>query len=60
MQGHLSGSVLGDYANASTFIGVHIDCPTSGGSPISGTYGFNVDGGDGNTVTGATSKDAVP
>ena len=52
MQGHLSGSVLDDYANASTFVGIHIDCPTSGGSPISGTYGFNVDGGDGNTVTG--------
>jgi hypothetical protein len=31
---------------------VHIDCPTSGGNPISGTYGINLQQGDGNTFTG--------
>jgi hypothetical protein len=38
--------------NASTFVRLHIDCPTSGGSPISGTYGINLQQGDGNTFTG--------
>lgn len=52
LTGHLSGSVVDDYANASTFIKVHVDCPTSGGSPVAGTYGFNVAGGDGNTWVG--------
>jgi hypothetical protein len=52
LTGHLSGSVVDDYANASTFIKAHVDCPTSGGSPISGTIGFNVVGGDGNTWSG--------
>ena len=28
------------------------DCPTSGGNPISGTYGINLQQGDGNTFTG--------
>jgi hypothetical protein len=41
-----------DWMNASTFVRVHIDCPTSGGSPISGTYGINLQQGDGNTFTG--------
>ena len=41
-----------DWLNASTFVRVHIDCPTSGGSPISGTYGINLQQGDGNTFTG--------
>ena len=41
-----------DWVNASTFIRLHIDCPTSGGSPISGTYGINLQQGDGNTFTG--------
>jgi hypothetical protein len=38
--------------NASTFVRLHIDCPTSGGNPISGTYGINLQQGDGNTFTG--------
>jgi hypothetical protein len=41
-----------DWLNASTFIRLHIDCPTSGGSPIAGTYGVNLQAGDGNTFTG--------
>jgi hypothetical protein len=41
-----------DWMNASTFIRLHIDCPTSGGSPIAGTYGINLQQGDGNTFTG--------
>jgi len=52
LTGHLAGSVSDDYSNASTFVKVHIDCPTSGGSPISGTYGWNVSGGDGNSWLG--------
>ena len=31
---------------------LHINCPTSGGNPISGTYGVNLQQGDGNTFTG--------
>ena len=50
LTGHLSGSVSDDYANASTFIRPHVDCPTSGGLPITGTYGLNIIGGDGNTI----------
>ena len=41
-----------DWMNASTFVRLHIDCPTSGGNPISGTYGINLQQGDGNTFTG--------
>ena len=41
-----------DWMNASTFVRLHIDCPTSGGNPISGTYGINLLQGDGNTFTG--------
>ena len=41
-----------DWLNASTFVRLHIDCPTSNGSPISGTYGINLQQGDGNTFTG--------
>jgi hypothetical protein len=41
-----------DWLNASTFVRLHIDCPTSAGSPISGTYGINLQQGDGNTFTG--------
>ena len=52
MTGHLSGVVVDDYANASTFIKAHIDCPTSAGSPIAGTIGFDIQGGDGNTWAG--------
>jgi hypothetical protein len=41
-----------DWMNASTFVRLHIDCPTSSGSPITGTYGINLQQGDGNTFTG--------
>ncbi|MGD0347572.1 MAG: hypothetical protein ABSA85_12490 [Terracidiphilus sp.] len=45
-------SATGDWMNASTFVRLHIDCPTSSGNPISGTYGINLQQGDGNTFTG--------
>jgi len=41
-----------DWMNASTFVRLHINCPTSGGNPISGTYGINLVQGDGNTFIG--------
>jgi hypothetical protein len=41
-----------DWMNASTFVRLHIDCPTSGGAPIAGTTGINLAEGDGNTFTG--------
>ena len=41
-----------DWMNASAFVRLHIDCPTNSGSPISGTYGINLQQGDGNTFTG--------
>ncbi len=41
-----------DWVNASTFVRVHIDCPTASGSPIAGTVGINLLQGDGNTFTG--------
>ena len=41
-----------DWMNASTFVRLHIDCPTTSGNPISGTYGINLQQGDGNTFTG--------
>ena len=41
-----------DWLNASTFVRLHIDCPTTGGSPIAGTIGINLQQGDGNTFTG--------
>ena len=41
-----------DWVNASSFVRLHIDCPTSSGSPISGTTGINLVAGDGNTFTG--------
>lgn len=51
--GHqISNPATTDWMNASTFVRLHIDCPTSGGSPISGTYGVNLAQGDGNTFTG--------
>ena len=52
MTGHLSGSVVGDYANASTFTRLHVNCPASGGNPVSGTYGVDIAAGDGNTWSG--------
>jgi len=41
-----------DWMNASTFVRLHIDCPTSSGNPIAGTFGINLQQGDGNTFTG--------
>jgi hypothetical protein len=41
-----------DWLNASTFVRLHIDCPTSSGNPIAGTTGINLAQGDGNTFTG--------
>ena len=39
-------------AKDSTFTRMHVDCPTSGGSPISGGIGINLAYGDGNTFVG--------
>ena len=51
--GHqVANAATTDWLNASTFVRLHIDCPTSGGNPISGTYGINLQQGDGNTFTG--------
>jgi hypothetical protein len=51
--GHqISNPATTDWLNASTFARLHIDCPTSGGNPISGSYGINLQQGDGNTITG--------
>ncbi|MGC1462252.1 MAG: hypothetical protein WA802_08625 [Terracidiphilus sp.] len=51
--GHqVSNAATTDWVNASTFVRLHINCPTSGGSPIAGTYGINLQQGDGNTFTG--------
>jgi hypothetical protein len=47
-----ANSAATDWMNASTFVRLHINCPTSGGSPMSGTYGINLQQGDGNTFTG--------
>ena len=52
LTGHLSGSVSGDFANASVFVKTHVVCPTSGGSPISGSFGINAVAADGNTWDG--------
>ncbi|MGA9584552.1 MAG: hypothetical protein WBQ95_04440 [Terracidiphilus sp.] len=41
-----------DWLNASTFVRLHIDCPTANGNPIGGTYGVNLQQGDGNSFTG--------
>jgi len=41
-----------DWMNASAFVRVHIDCPLSGGSPITGSIGIDLQQGDGNTFTG--------
>jgi hypothetical protein len=51
--GHqVSNSATTDWMNASEFVRLHINCPTSGGIPINGTYGINLQQGDGNTFTG--------
>ena len=51
--GHqVANAATTDWVNASTFVRLHIDCPTNAGSQISGTYGINLQQGDGNTFTG--------
>ncbi|MGA2674486.1 MAG: hypothetical protein ABSE99_14800 [Terracidiphilus sp.] len=52
--GHqISNAATTDWMNASTFVRLHIDCPTtSSGGQIAGTYGINLQQGDGNTFTG--------
>jgi hypothetical protein len=47
-----ANAMITDWTNASTFLRLHIDCPTNGGTPIAGTYGINLQQGDGNTFTG--------
>jgi hypothetical protein len=44
--------VTTDWLNASTFVRLHIDCPTTNGNPQAGTTGINLQAGDGNTFTG--------
>jgi len=51
--GHqVSNPATTDWMNASVFVRLHIDCPTSGGSSIAGTVGINLAQGDGNTFDG--------
>lgn len=51
--GHqVTNAATTDWLNASTFVRLHVVCPTSNGSPIAGTYGINLQAGDGNTFTG--------
>jgi hypothetical protein len=51
--GHqVTNPAITDGVNASTFVRLHINCPTSNGNPIGGTYGINLLQGDGNTFTG--------
>ncbi len=51
--GHqVSNAATTDWMNASSFVRLHIDCPTSSGNPIAGTTGINLVQGDGNTFTG--------
>ena len=51
--GHqVTNSAATDWLNASTFLRLHIDCPTANGNPSGGTYGVNLQQGDGNTFTG--------
>jgi len=51
--GHqVANAATTDWLNASAFLRLHINCPTSAGSPISGSYGINLQQGDGNTFTG--------
>ena len=47
-----ANAAITDWMNASTFVRLHIDCPESGGYPIAGTYGINLQQGDGNTFSG--------
>ncbi len=51
--GHqIANAATTDWLNASTLVRLHIDCPESNGYPIAGTYGIDLQQGDGNTITG--------
>ncbi len=51
--GHqVANAAATDWLNASTFVRLHIDCPTTSGSAIAGTIGVDLVQGDGNTFTG--------
>lgn len=51
--GHqITNAAATDWLNASTFVRLHINCPTNYGNPISGTIGINLQQGDGNSFTG--------
>ncbi len=51
--GHqIANAATTDWVNASTFVRLHIDCPTANGNAIAGTTGINLMQGDGNTFTG--------
>ncbi|MBS1806353.1 MAG: hypothetical protein JST28_23665 [Acidobacteria bacterium] len=51
--GHqITNPAVTDWLNASLFVRLHINCPTSNGNPITGTYGINLQQGDGNSITG--------
>jgi len=51
--GHQSANpATTDWLNASTFVRLHINCPTANGNPLAGTTGINLAQGDGNTITG--------
>jgi hypothetical protein len=47
-----TNSASTDWMNASSIIRLHVACPTSSNSPISGTIGIDLEAGDGNTFTG--------
>ncbi len=51
--GHqVANAATTDWVNASTFLRLHIDCPTTSGTAIAGTIGVDLVQGDGNTFTG--------
>ena len=51
--GHqVANAATTDWLNASMFVRLHIVCPTSGGYPVAGTIGVNLQQGDGNTLAG--------
>ena len=56
MTGHKSGSAIGDYANASTFERLHINCPLLAANYPNGV-GIYAEAADGNTwILAATSR----
>ena len=46
-----------DSTNASTFTRLHIVCPNTAGTPLSGSVGIDLIAGDGNTFTGGDVED---